>query len=87
MFAPPYRTAVIGRTGRGDYGHGLDLAVLNQPKLKVVAVADEDAAGPSPGGEAPGGREGLRRLPRDARAREAAVRRGRRRGGSTATRT
>ena len=41
----PYRTAVIGRTGRGDYGHGLDVAVLNQPKLKVVAVADEDARG------------------------------------------
>ncbi len=45
MFAPPYRTAVIGRTGRGDYGHGLDLAVLNQPKLNVVAVADEDPKG------------------------------------------
>ena len=45
MFAPPYRTAVIGRTGRGNYGHNLDLSVLNQPKLKVVAVADEDAKG------------------------------------------
>jgi predicted dehydrogenase len=51
MFAPPYRAAVIGRTGRGDYGHGLDLAVLDQPKLKVVAVADED----------PGGRAGAAR--------------------------
>jgi predicted dehydrogenase len=45
MFSPPYRTAVIGRTGRGDYGHGLDLAVMDQPKLEVVAVADEDAGG------------------------------------------
>jgi predicted dehydrogenase len=45
MLAPPYRTAVIGRTGRGDYGHGLDVAVLNHPKLKLVAVADEDARG------------------------------------------
>jgi predicted dehydrogenase len=45
VFAPPYRTAVIGRTGRGDYGHGLDVAVLNQPKLKVVAVADENPQG------------------------------------------
>jgi predicted dehydrogenase len=45
MFAPPYRAAVIGRTGRGDYGHGLDVALLNQPKLSVVAVADEDPAG------------------------------------------
>lgn len=45
MFAPPYRTAVIGHTGHGDYGHGLDVAVLNQPKLAVVAVADADPAG------------------------------------------
>jgi predicted dehydrogenase len=45
MFNPPYRAAVIGRTGRGDYGHGIDLALLGQPKLKVVAVADEDAKG------------------------------------------
>ena len=45
MLDPPYQTAVIGRTGRGDYGHGLDVAVLNHPKLKVVAVADEDARG------------------------------------------
>jgi predicted dehydrogenase len=45
MFTPPYRAAVIGRTGRGDYGHDLDLAVLDQPKLTVVAVADEDPQG------------------------------------------
>ncbi|MDX2035204.1 MAG: Gfo/Idh/MocA family oxidoreductase [Isosphaeraceae bacterium] len=45
MFQAPYRAAVIGRTGRGDYGHNLDLAVLGQPKLKVVAVADENEAG------------------------------------------
>jgi predicted dehydrogenase len=45
MLAPPYRAAVIGRTGRGDYGHGLDLAVRDQPKLNLVAVADEDPRG------------------------------------------
>ncbi len=45
MFQPPYRAAVIGRTGRGDYGHGLDVALLEQPKLTVVAVADEDSKG------------------------------------------
>lgn len=45
MFQPPYRAAVIGRTGRGDYGHGLDVALLEQPRLTVVAVADEDPAG------------------------------------------
>src|SRR3954468_10188556 len=45
MFEPPYRAAVIGRTGRGDYGHGLDVAFVNQPKLTLVAVADEDDKG------------------------------------------
>jgi predicted dehydrogenase len=45
MFDAPYRAAVIGRTGRGDYGHGLDVALLDQPRLTVVAVADENAAG------------------------------------------
>jgi predicted dehydrogenase len=44
-FQAPYRAAVIGRTGRGDYGHGLDVALLDQPKLRVVAVADDDPAG------------------------------------------
>ena len=45
MLEPPYRAAVIGRTGRGDYGHGLDVALLDQPKLTVVAVADENPTG------------------------------------------
>ncbi len=45
MFSAPYRAAVIGRTGRGDYGHGLDVSLLNQPKLNVVAVADENPVG------------------------------------------
>jgi uncharacterized protein (UPF0548 family) len=45
VFAPPYRVAVIGRTGRGDYGHSLDLAVREQANLEVVAVADEDPQG------------------------------------------
>jgi predicted dehydrogenase len=44
-FLAPYRAAVIGRTGRGDYGHNLDVALLNQPKLSVVAVADDDLRG------------------------------------------
>lgn len=45
MINQPYRTAVIGRTGRGDYGHSLDVAVLNNPKLQVIAVADDNADG------------------------------------------
>ena len=40
-----YRAAVIGRTGRGNYGHGLDLAFQKIPNVTVVAVADEDPAG------------------------------------------
>jgi predicted dehydrogenase len=45
MFQPPYRAAVIGRTGRGDYGHGLDVAFRDHPSLKLVAVADENPQG------------------------------------------
>jgi len=37
--------AVIGHTGRGDYGHGLDVAFNGVPGLRVVAVADPDDAG------------------------------------------
>lgn len=40
-----YRAAVIGRTGRGDYGHGLDIVWKNVPDVEVVAVADDDKAG------------------------------------------
>jgi predicted dehydrogenase len=39
------RAAVIGRTGKGNYGHGLDTVWLQVPGAEVVAVADEDAAG------------------------------------------
>jgi predicted dehydrogenase len=40
-----YRVAVIGRTGRGDYGHGLDTVWLNNDRAEIVAVADEDEKG------------------------------------------
>jgi len=40
-----YRVAVIGRTGRGNYGHGLDVVWNDIDQAKVVAVADEDADG------------------------------------------
>jgi len=42
-----YRVAVIGRTGRGDYGHGLDVVWNGIDQAQVVAVADEDAEGRS----------------------------------------
>ena len=40
-----YRVAVIGRTGRGDYGHGLDEVWKEIDQVTIVAVADEDAEG------------------------------------------
>ncbi len=40
-----YRVAVFGRTGKGDYGHGLDVCWLDHPQTEVVAVADENAEG------------------------------------------
>ena len=40
-----YRVAVIGRTGRGNYGHGLDSVWKDIDRADVVAVADEDAKG------------------------------------------
>ncbi len=40
-----FRVGVIGRTGRGNYGHGLDTAWLDVPQTEVVAVADDDKSG------------------------------------------
>lgn len=39
------RVAVIGHTGRGNYGHELDTLWRLLPEVEVVAVADADAAG------------------------------------------
>ena len=36
---------VIGHTGRGDFGHGLDTAWLRIPETRIVGVADANAAG------------------------------------------
>ena len=40
-----YRVGVIGHTGRGDYGHGLDQVWLDVPGAEIVAVADADPKG------------------------------------------
>ncbi|MBI3970340.1 MAG: Gfo/Idh/MocA family oxidoreductase [Chloroflexi bacterium] len=40
-----YRAAVLGHTGRGNYGHGLDIAFAGLPGVEIVAVADPDDAG------------------------------------------
>src|SRR4051794_15240460 len=45
MYRQSYRAAIIGHTGRGNFGHGLDLAFHGLPDVEVVAVADPDEAG------------------------------------------
>jgi len=39
------RIAIIGHTGRGNYGHGIDTMWLRIPEAEIVAVADADAKG------------------------------------------
>lgn len=39
------RVGVIGHTGRGDYGHGLDTVWLQIPGAEILGVADADDAG------------------------------------------
>ena len=39
------RVAVIGHTGRGNYGHGLDTVWLHIPATQIVAVADANTDG------------------------------------------
>lgn len=40
-----YRVAVIGATGKGDYGHGLDTAFVGVERADIVAVADDNPSG------------------------------------------
>ena len=39
------RVGIIGRTGKGNYGHGIDTVWSEIPEVEVVAVADENEAG------------------------------------------
>lgn len=39
------RVAVIGHTGRGNFGHGLDAVWLKVPETEIVAAADANEAG------------------------------------------
>ncbi len=43
--ANSFSVAVIGHTGRGDYGHGLDTVWKNIERTKIVAVADANDTG------------------------------------------
>lgn len=40
-----YRAAIVGSTGRGNYGHGVDVAFSKVPNVEIVAVSDSDEAG------------------------------------------
>ena len=43
--ATKYRVGVIGSTGRGNYGHGLDTVWREFPNTEIVAVADDNPEG------------------------------------------
>ena len=40
-----YRIGIIGHTGRGNYGHGIDTVWAHVPNCEVVAVSDPNEAG------------------------------------------
>lgn len=40
-----FKVCIIGSTGRGNYGHGLDVAWKNIPEANVVGVADDNSIG------------------------------------------
>lgn len=40
-----FRAAIIGHTGHGNYGHGLDVAFMGFPNIEIVAIADPDETG------------------------------------------
>lgn len=43
--APKLKAAIIGHTGAGDYGHGIERVFKGMMDVAVVAVADPDEAG------------------------------------------
>lgn len=40
-----WRAAILGHTGKGNYGHGLDEIFNGRPDIEIVAVADPDEKG------------------------------------------
>ena len=45
MSQKKYRVAVIGHTGKGNYGHGIDTVWLELDNVEIAAVSDPDEAG------------------------------------------
>lgn len=40
-----WRVGIIGATGRGDYGHAVDMAFKKLPEVRIVSLADSDPKG------------------------------------------
>jgi predicted dehydrogenase len=40
-----HRVGIIGATGRGDYGHAVDVPFTKLPNVELIAVADADSLG------------------------------------------
>ena len=55
-----YKAAAIGRTGAGEFGHGLHLPYKRLPNVKMVAVADENGEGREEGSGRFGGASRIR---------------------------
>ena len=45
MSSKKYRVGIIGHTGKGNYGHGLDVVWEAVPQVEVIAVADRHDGG------------------------------------------
>ena len=56
--AKKYRVGVIGHTGRGGYGHGLDKVWRDIPQTEIVAVADANSKGLAAAVKRTGARKG-----------------------------
>lgn len=45
LMSKKYRVGIIGHTGRGNYGHGVDVAFTKMPEIEIVTLADENKSG------------------------------------------
>ncbi len=43
--ASKVRVGIIGSTGRGNYGHGVDVAFTKVPQVEIIALADDNPQG------------------------------------------
>ena len=60
-----FRIGIIGHTGRGNYGHSLDMAFVGVEGVEIVALADPDDEGRAETAARHRRRHGVRGLPRD----------------------